>query len=96
MNYELLRKSYWNINDIATYYDCNLEKANEIKKTCEREFGKTPFGSGKDRGQVRSDDVIKTMGGISRENELEIAIKLNQLEKREVINNDLCNDDSES
>lgn len=82
MKYELLRKSFWNINDIADYYEVNLEKAQNIKKICEREFGNTLYGKGKERGTVRTDDVIRVMGGTSRENELEVAIKLNQLEIR--------------
>lgn len=70
--YRLLLKSSWGAQDIATYYGVSLNTASNIKADVEMIYGTPSYYTTKERVCVKTDDVIKFMGGNSRMEEMQL------------------------
>lgn len=70
--YELLLKPYWDTIDIQEYFGVGETKALKIKASVASNYGVIPCELPQDRARVSADSVIKSMGGQSRLEELQI------------------------
>lgn len=67
----LLLKSSWTSLDVQKYYGCAPEKATKIIMQVANRCGTIEYEC-KSKTRVKTDEVIKLMGGNSRREEIEI------------------------
>ena len=71
--YNLLLKTSWFASDIANYYGISKPYAEKIKSRVIERYGCSPSTEDNDtQKSVRTDDVIKFMGGNNRIEELQV------------------------
>lgn len=79
--YRLLLKSSWSAGDIAEYYGVSHNTAVNIKNDVEILYGTPAYYSTKERVSVKTDDVIRFMGGTSRMEEMQLIKIAFEIEK---------------
>jgi len=72
---QLLSKTYWFASDIQAYLDCSKVKAVKIKDIVASTKGTILINEEEVKKAVRTDDVIKCLGGNGRLEEIEILQK---------------------